>query len=296
MQNFEISHSLTDITQIWEAFFYPVVSTVIVFAFLYVLMGREYLSKVYHDHKLIKVDDRYYRQKHIKIKKGNTRGNVAKKTIFVPVSGMEDKFVAIFQNPIFFIIGLLLLVYTVYKIINLCSSMYPLTYGFNGEALLLYSVSSESIAKVWVYFPDYSLELLYRKISTLGMECPYAKYADYSAIHMFCKLSEFCSVLCIVKLFLVKPKIKELFKTGLLFLFCLCMVIFSYFLQFQKDAKVLQQKTYYVREQVELDDPLISFDIDRYVLASQKVENELRYVKHKAFYGAFILDFEWKLR
>ena len=38
---------------------------------------------------------------------------------------------------------------------------------FNGETLLLYSVSTESIAEVWAYFPDYSLELLYRKISQI---------------------------------------------------------------------------------------------------------------------------------
>ena len=207
---------------------------------------------------------------------------------------MGKKFLSIFQNPIFFIIGLLLLVYTVYKIINLCSSIYPLTYGFNGEALLLYSVSPESIAKVWGYFPDYSLELLYQKISTLGTECSYAKYANYNAIYMFRRLSEFCSVLCIVKLFLTKLKVKELFKTVFLFLICLCMVIFSYFLQFQKDAKVLEQKTYYVCKQVELDEPLISVDVERYALAYNKVQSELWYVKHKVFYGAFLLDFEWK--
>ena len=113
---------------------------------------------------------------------------------------------------------------------------------------------------------------------------------------MFCKLSEFCSVLCTVKLFLVKPKVKDFFKTGFCILLCLCMVIFSHLLQFQKDTKVLQQKTYYVHEQVEVDDPLISVDSDRYALVFKKVENELRYVKHKAFYGAFILNFEWKCR
>lgn len=206
MQNFEISHSLTDITQIWEAFFYPVVSAVVVFSFSYFLMGKEYFNKVYRNHKLIKIDDRYYRQRYIKIKKNNTRGDGGKKAIYVPVPGMEEKFVTVFQNPIFFIIGLL--VYSIYKVINLCSSIYPLTYGFNGETLLLYSVSPESIAEVWAYFPDYSLELLYRKINTLGTECSYAKYADYGAIYLFCKLSEFCSILCIVKLFLVKPKVK----------------------------------------------------------------------------------------
>lgn len=294
MQNFEISHSLTDITQIWEAFFYPVVSTIVVFAFSYFLMGKEYFNKIYRDYKFIKIDDRYYKQRHIKVSKNNKKCDNDKKTIYVPISGMEEKFVIVFQNPIFFIIGLLLLVYTVYKIINLCSSIYPLTYGFNGEALLLYSVFPESIAEVWTYFPDYSLELLYQKINTLGAECSYAKYADYGAIYMVCKLSEFCSLLCIVKLFLVKPKIKEIFKSGLCFLLCLCMVIFSHFLQFQKDVKVLQQKTYYVREQVELDDPLIIVDNDRYALALKKVENELQYVKHKVFYGAFILDFDWK--
>ena len=48
MQNFEISHSLTDIAQIWEAFFDPIVSTVVVFMSLrlwYILLMYSFPNK-----------------------------------------------------------------------------------------------------------------------------------------------------------------------------------------------------------------------------------------------------------
>lgn len=292
MQNFEISHSLTDIAQIWEAFFDPIVSTIVVFMFAYFLLGKEYINKVYHNHKLIKIDGKYYKQKHIRIDKDNSKSN--KKVIVLPLSGMGEKFLAMLQNPIFFVIGMLLLVYTIYKIVNLFSSWYPITYSYSINDLVLYSVPKEKLAGIWMYFPDYSLELLYNKIDVWGNECSYAKYFDDSAVYMFCKLSEFCSVLCIVRLFFIKTKIKEFLKTLFLFLVCVGMVIFSFFLQFQSHVKVLEQKAYYVSEQLEEDDPLIVLDFDKYVLASEKVENELRHVENKVFYGAFSLEFRWR--
>lgn len=296
MQNFEISHSLTDIAQIWEAFFDPIVSTVVVFMFVYFLLGKEYINKIYHNRKLIKIDNKYYKQKHIRISKDNSSLNSSSKIIVLPLSGMWEKFMTILQNPIFFVMGLLLLVYTLYKIVNLCSSWYPIVLSYRTDSLLLYSVPKEKLACIWTYFPDYSLELLYHKIDVWGNDSSYAKYVDNSTLYMFCKISEFCSVLCIVRLFLNEIKVKDFFKTLFLFLFCTGMVILSFFLQFQNNVKVLEQKAYYVSEQLEEENPLVVLDFNKYLLASEKVENELRYVENEVFYGAFSLDFRWRRR
>ncbi len=63
MENFEISDSFVGITQIWEVFFLPIVSVAIVFLFIYFLMGKQYISNIYLKYKIIKIDNKYYRQK-----------------------------------------------------------------------------------------------------------------------------------------------------------------------------------------------------------------------------------------
>ena len=291
MENFEISDSLIGITKIWEAFFLPIVSTVIIFLFIYFLMGKQYIHYIYRKYKIIKIDNKYYRQKHIKMKKKNLvnrRKDVG--VIFIPLSERSEKIISASQNPIVFIIGVLLSVYAIYKLMNLCSILYPIKYAFSGGAMLLYSTPKEIIAEIWTYFPEYTLVSLYHKISILGEECSYAKYADYSAIHMFSSIAEFCSILCILSFFLHKPKIKNYLRTMFLFFTCLFVVILSFYFQFQKNAKVLEQKAYYVEEQLVLDAPLVSTDINAYRIAIEKVENELRYVDNSIFYDSFHID------
>lgn len=289
MENFLISDSFVNITQIWDVFILPIMSSTIVFLFLYFLVGKQCISNIYQKYKIIKIDNKYYRQKHVKIKKGQS--NKEERVILLPLSEMSEKMMTVIRNPVVFVMILLLLVYTIYKIINLCSSLYPIRYGYNGEALLLYSTSKGTIAEIWTYFPEYTLDSLYRKISIMGEESTYAKYADYSAIYIFGSISKLCSVLCIINFFLQKPKISIFLKSIFLFLVCLFAVVFSFYLHFQKDIKVLEQKAYYVEEQLVLEDPLVPTDFDAFQLAIEKVENELRYVDKKVFYGSFFLSF-----
>nr|WP_300838081.1 hypothetical protein [uncultured Acetatifactor sp.] len=291
MENFEISDSLIGITKIWEAFFLPIVSAVIVFLFIYFLMGKQYIYHIYQKYKIIKIDNKYFRQKHIKIKKKySVKRSKDKNIILIPLSERNEKIVTAFQNPVVFIIGILLLVYTIYKLMNLCSNLYPITFSFNGEAMLLYSTPKECVAEIWAYFPEYTLASLYHKISILGEECSYAKYADYSAIHVFGSISKFCSILCVINFFLHKPQFKTYIKTLFLLFSCLIAVVLSFYFQFQKNAKVLEQKAYYVEEQLVLDAPSVATDINAYRIAIGKVENELRYIDNSIFYDSFHIN------
>lgn len=283
--------NFVNITQIWEVFFLPIVSTTIVFLFIYFLVGKQYIRNIYRKYKIIKIDNKYYRQKHIKIKKEHSNGNKDKRVILLPLSGMSEKMITAVRNPIVFVMILLLLVYTIYKIINLCSLLYPIRYSFIGGSMLLYSTPKEIVAEIWTYFPEYTLESLYQKISILGDESSYAKYADYSAIYMFGNIFKLCSVLCVINFFLHKPKIKIYLKTVFLFLVCLFAIVLSFYFEFQKNTKVLEQKAYYVEKQLVLDDPSVPTDFDAYQLAIEKVENELKYVNHEAFYDSFGFDF-----
>lgn len=291
MDNFEISDSFVSITQIWEVFFWPIASAMIVFLFIYLLVGKQYIKSIYRKYKIIKIDNKHYRQKYIKMKREYSSGNNDEQVILLPFSEMNEKIIVLFQSPIVFAMILLLFIYAIYKIINLCSLLYPLKYSFSGVAMLLYSTPKEIIAEIWTYFPEYTLESLYQKISIMGEESSYAKYVDYSAIHMFGSISKFCSVLCIINLFIHKPKIRMYFKTVGLFLVCLCVIVLSFYLQFQKDAKVLEQKAYYVENQLVLDEPSVPTDFNEYQLAIKKVENELRYVDKDVFNGLFCLEF-----
>lgn len=291
MDNFEISDSFVSITRIWEVFFWPIVSAMIASLFIYLLVGRQYIKNIYRKYRIIKIDNKHYRQKYIKIKREHSSGNNGEQVILLPFSEMNEKIISVFQSPIVFAMILLLFIYTIYKIINLCSLLYPLKYSFSGGAMLLYSTPKETIAEIWTYFPEYTLESLYQKISIMGEESSYAKYVDYSAIHMFGSISKFCSVLCIINLFIHKPKIRMYFKTVGLFLVCLCVIVLSFYLQFQKDAKVLEQKAYYVENQLVLDEPSVPTDFKEYQLAIKKVENELGYVDKDVFNGLFCLEF-----
>ncbi len=291
MENFEISDNLVGITQIWEVFFLPIVSVAIVFLFIYFLMGKQRINHIYTKYKILKLDNKYYRQKHIKIKIEHSNGNKRERVILLPLSEMSEKMVISIQNPIVFIIIFLLSVYAIYKLINLFSLLYPIKYCFVGASMLLYSTPKEIVAEIWTYFPEYTLESLYQKISILGDESSYAKYVDYSAIHMFGNIFKFCSVLCILNFFINKPKIIIYLRTLFLFLVCFFGVVLSFYFQFQKDAKVLEQKAYYTEKQLVLDDPLVPTDFEVYQLAIEKVENELRYVDNQVFYGSFGLDF-----
>lgn len=290
MGNFEISDSLIGITKIWEAFFFPIVSTAIVLLFIYFLLGKQYIYCIYQKYKIKKIDNKYYRQKYIKIKKEYSNGNKNERVILVPLSEKSEKMIASVQNPIVSIIIFLLFAYTIYKIIIFFSSLYPIGYSFNGESMLLYSTPKEIVAEIWTYFPEYTLVSLYQKIDTLGEECSYAKYVDYSAIRMFGSIFKFCSVLCILNFFIQKPKIKVYFKTIFLLFVCLFAIMLSFYFQFQKHAKVLEQKAYYVEKQLVLDDPSVATDFNTYQIAIEKVENELRYIDNNIFYDSFHIN------
>lgn len=293
MENFEISDSLIGITNIWEFFFFPIVSATFVFIFIYFLMGKQYICKIYQKYKIIKIDNKYYRQKHIKIQKEYSNGGKNERIILIPLSERSEKMITTIQNPIVFVVIILLSVYTIYKLINLCSNLYPVRYAFNGEAMLLYSTPKEIVAEIWSYFPEYSLASLYHKISILGEECSYAKYADYSAIHMFSSTLKFCSVLCILNFFLQKPRIKTYLKSVFLFLACLFAIVISFYFQFQENVKVLEQKAYYVEKQLVLDNPTVVTDFNTYQIAIEKVENELKYIENDIFYNSFIIKVEF---
>lgn len=289
MEIFEI----TDITQIWEVFFFPIVSAASIFLFMYFLLGKQYICKMYQKYRLIRIDNKYYRQKHIRIKEEHSNSKKDECTMFLPLTEMSEKVILAVQNPIVFIIILLIIVYTIHKAINLCSSLYPVKYSFSGSSMLLYSTPKQVVAEIWTYFPEYSLESLYRKISILGEESSYAKYVDHRTISTFDGIFKFCSLLCILNLFLHKPKFKIYLKTVFLFFVCFFAIVLSFYFHFQKDAKVLEQKAYYVEQQLLLEDPSIPTDFYKYQSAIGKVENELRCCENKIFYGSFEICFEF---
>ena len=175
------------------------------------------------------------------------------------------------------------------KLIMVCANLYPITYAYSGSNLLLYSTYKEHIAKIWIYFPNYTLEDLYEKINIMGAECSYAKYFDNSFCIMLGNIAKMCSIFCILDVFLQRSRVKKYLKTLFLLIICLGIIVLSYYIQFQKEAKVLQQKVYYVEQQLSLEDPSASCNWEKFQMAVKNVDNELRYVKNKKFYGSFSL-------
>ena len=71
---------------------------------------------------------------------------------------------------------------------------------------------------------------------------------------------------------------------------CLLGILLSYYLQFQKQSEVLEQRAYYVRSKLEMGNPAVETDYDNFQISYEKVENELRYIDDKIFYGAFGIE------
>lgn len=277
MNAFEV----TEIKQIWDIFFMPLMSTVSVFLFAYVLFGKECIHTMYEKYQFVKIDDVYYRKKYIKIK--NDAEKAREKFLLLPIRCISQKAITAVQNPVVFITCLFLVVYIVYRVVEFCSTIYPIRYSFTGENLLLYSTPKFTIAQIWTFFPDYTLNELYEKINIWGSECSYAEYMDYSVIHLFVSIFEFNSVLCMINMFIHKPKFSVYVRSLFMLIFCIGTIYCCFYLQFQKDASVLEQKAYYVNQQLGLEDPLKSKNTEAFDYAMERVENELSYANHHSY-------------
>lgn len=187
---------------------------------MYVLLGNQYVRKIYRRYEFIRINDIVYRKKYLKRKNGDRREMV----IYIPIS---KRVVSTFQNPIFLIILILLAFYAVYELINFFAVFYPIKYAYNGGRMLLYCTSKDLVRDIWRYFPQYSLELLYNKINILGESCPFVGCFDDNLLYMINNTLKFCSILCILNLGRKKIKMETYLKTVCLFFICLlnCMFV-----------------------------------------------------------------------
>lgn len=283
MRNFEVVQGLSDFTKIWDVFLVPIISSGIICLFTYFLFGKEFFCDIYRKYGLVKISNKYYKQKYIKVGK-------EKRIILLPVSKILENIIPYLQNPIVIVAFLLMASYILYQIISIVSSFYLLKYFYTSSKMLLYSVSKGTLAEVWTYFPGDSIENLNIRINALGEECSYQKYTDYTGILLVGDVCKFCLLLCVVKFWINRKNIKEHLKTAILLFMCLSGIILSFYLQFQKQCDVLEQKTYYVRDKLVTDNSVAQIDMNKYQISYENIENELRYVDNKMFYGAFGIE------
>lgn len=81
MRNFEVVQGLSDFTKIWDVFLVPIISSGIICLFTYFLFGKEFFCDIYRKYGLVKISNKYYKQKYIKVGK-------EKKNNFI--TGIED--------------------------------------------------------------------------------------------------------------------------------------------------------------------------------------------------------------
>ena len=110
-----------NITQIWKTFFFPIVSMIFIFLFLILLVGKSGIVKIYQKYKIIKVDDKYYHPKRIKIKK-NFRNTDPHPVIFLPVSEIGQKTIIMIRKPAIIFTIVLVFAYAMYKLMMVCVS------------------------------------------------------------------------------------------------------------------------------------------------------------------------------
>lgn len=279
----EVIQELSNFRQIWDAFLMPVISSIVIFVFITILFGKNFLYELYRKYGFVKISNKYYKHKYIRV-------NKEKKVILLPISKEMENIIVKLQKPVIIIPLVLVISYILYQLIGIIDTLYPVSYFYTSPNNLLCSVPKYTIAEIWTYFPEYNIENLNTKINIWGEECSYAKYYDYSGILLIGSVCKFCSLLCIIKFFICRTHIKEYLRTSILLAMCLLGILLSYYLQFQKQSEVLEQRAYYVRSKLVMGNPAVETDYDNFQISYEKVENELRYIDDKIFYGAFGIE------
>ena len=198
---------LSNFRQIWDAFLMPVISSIVIFVFITILYGKNFLYELYRKYGFVKISNKYYKHKYIRV-------NKEKKVILLPISKEMENIIVKLQKPVIIIPLVLVISYILYQLIGIIDTLYPVSYFYTSPNNLLYSVPKYTIAEIWTYFPEYNIENLNTKINIWGEECSYAKYYDYSGILLIGSVCKFCSLLCIIKFFICRTHIKEYLRTN----------------------------------------------------------------------------------
>lgn len=245
----DIIETGVNIGKIWNAFFWPFVEFTITFIVIYFLFGKE-LWNYYFNKILIKKDGILF-----KFKKS--------KGMYIPVSVIERNiFDKVVSNHLFAATVILLLVYSINRLISFTANYFPIVFYFRGDNLLLLSLERELLAHLWAYFPNEPLYSVYNKIELMAREHDYFQYDTvdqliYNVRHLF----QFICILSVMfGLFVIfsrlKSKCKRILKALLVVSMSLIFIIITYFVNTYHMTDVTNSKASYAVSQFDMDEDI----------------------------------------
>ena len=173
-----MSDDLTNITQIWDVFFFPVLDSVLVYLFLCLLFGRENILR-FKEHLFPKPS-----------KKGKHRLKAYQLS--------PDRLKTLTKKPLSLLIVSLIICFTFYRLISHLSILFPIKIWYKPPVILLHCIDERELADVWSQYPNLTIDLLIDKISlTQGIvtDTIYSQDVEFTSsvdsVVKFCGLTSF---------------------------------------------------------------------------------------------------------
>ncbi len=149
-----MGNTLMNLTKIWDAFFFPVLDTVVAWYFFLMLLGRKRILRIWN-HICYKKDGQYCRKAY----QLDEDGNLVK--TYKPIN---DSLLELAGKPLSLILIALLACLAFYRIIMALSYMFPIHVSYQPSTILLQSYSERFLAEVWSKYPNLDLESLISKL------------------------------------------------------------------------------------------------------------------------------------
>lgn len=272
MELFELS---TEFTNIWNTFFLPMVQFAVVIAVVYFILGKNFFQTLHNS--IVEFDGIYFKKEN---------------GIYRPITSMQKRITQLVKsNNIFSCFIILLFIYATHKLIFWVAQLFPFTYYYISENLLLFSADEHTIASIWSYCPDIPFSELPQQISILSLDSDIAKYNSYTSYFVnINSLFIFILVLSIILFFVPKPqkRLKRLKKILITVLLSLIIIAIAHLYNFRNIVDETEQKCYYVLNHYQLENGNTPEDNEEFENCLEKVKEQKSWIattEHNEVFG-----------
>lgn len=227
---------ISEISQVWNNLFYPVLSTVVILFSLYCIVGKPFFKKALTSFS-IKTDELVF---------GSNKQVAESENHLRTYDAIVKNLKEIIKKPITWLFASLILCFAVYRIMVFYSNnFFPLTYHFSMEDMAVYNVDKHTLAVIWAHFPDDSFSTLCTRISQIGSESSYSQGFDINSIYNILLWVKFVNILAFVVsiISLVKQKWKIALRGFITILITAALFLGLQYFEFTKQEKNISTRS-----------------------------------------------------
>ena len=180
---------LTNITQIWDVFFFPVLNSVLTYFFLLLLLGRKNIL-LFKERIFPKKDGKYC----VWTYQLSSEGKLIRS-----YSIINDNFIILLQKPLSLIVIFLIFCFAFDRLIGAFSNLFPVSTSYLPDIILLRRIDEKVLAEIWSQYPNLDLDLLIYKIqSTQEINTEYSSLNIYIVVRFCGFISFFYLIICLL--------------------------------------------------------------------------------------------------